>query len=108
MRRVAVIGDKDSIYGFSALGLDIYPISNNLEGERELKKIILKNSYAVIYITEALAQNLKGHIDIFQKENEVSIVPIPGLFGNNGIGMKNVVGFVKKAVGTELDLNANN
>ena len=28
MYKIAAIGDKDSIYGFASIGLEIYPIDN--------------------------------------------------------------------------------
>lgn len=38
MLKVAVMGDYDSIYGFQALGLDIYPVD-----ERQRRKQYLKS-----------------------------------------------------------------
>ena len=31
MVKIGVIGDRDSIYGFAALGLDIYPVEDAKE-----------------------------------------------------------------------------
>ena len=33
MHKVAVIGDYDSIYGFSALGLDTFPVTDVTEAQ---------------------------------------------------------------------------
>ena len=39
MYRIAVIGDRDSIYGFAALGLDIYPIEHGQDASEQLKTL---------------------------------------------------------------------
>ncbi len=39
MHKVAVIGDYDSIYGFSALGLDTFPVETQEEAAEMLSKL---------------------------------------------------------------------
>ena len=39
MYKIAVMGDYDSIYGFAALGLDIYPAANRKEAEEKLESL---------------------------------------------------------------------
>ena len=51
MYKIGVIGDYDSICGFSALGLDTFPVKNIGEAEEILKKLS-ELQYAIIYITE--------------------------------------------------------
>ena len=52
MYKVAVVGDYDSIYGFAALGLETFPVSDVKETEKVFLELA-SGSYAVIYITEA-------------------------------------------------------
>ena len=52
MYKVAVVGDYDSIYGFAALGLETFPVSDVNETEKVFLELA-SGSYAVIYITEA-------------------------------------------------------
>ena len=54
MYKIAVMGDRDSIYGFAALGLDTYPVTDPIEAARKLRGLA-EQEYAVVYITEALA-----------------------------------------------------
>ncbi len=63
MHKVAVIGDYDSIYGFSALGLDTFPVTDVTEAAHLLRKIAA-GEYAIIYITEMLAKQLSAEIKI--------------------------------------------
>ena len=42
MYKIAVLGDRDSIYGFAALGLDIFPVSvsdDTAEAGKKLKEL---------------------------------------------------------------------
>ena len=38
MYKIAVMGAYDSIYGFAALGLDTFPVSDIQEGEKLLRR----------------------------------------------------------------------
>ena len=62
MYKVAVVGDYDSIYGFAALGLETFPVSDVKETEKVFLELA-SGSYAVIYITEALAAELEKEMD---------------------------------------------
>ena len=40
MAKIAVMGDYDSIYGFAALGLETYPVSDSQEqGQKLLRQL---------------------------------------------------------------------
>ncbi len=54
MYKIAVLGDRDSVLGFKALGLDIFPVEGVEEGRQTLHKLA-KEEYAIVYITEQLA-----------------------------------------------------
>ena len=34
MYKIGVLGDRDSIYGFGALGLDVFPVESPKKGRR--------------------------------------------------------------------------
>lgn len=58
MYKIAVLGDRDSIYGFAALGLSVFPAEDGAQGARMFRRLSEQEGedrYAVIYITEALA-----------------------------------------------------
>lgn len=105
MYKIAVLGDRDSIYGFAALGLDIYPVTDSQKAEVVLKRLA-EDGYAVIYITEWLAEDLKMQIAIYQASKIPAIVPIPGVTGNTGIGIRNVKRSVEQAVGSDIIFNS--
>ena len=67
MYKIAVIGEYDSIYGFAALGLDTFPVSDPDEAKQKLHKLA-EGAYAVIYITEALAAVLEHEVEKYREE----------------------------------------
>ncbi len=92
MYKVAVIGDKDSIYGFASIGVEIHPCDDPVEAVRDIRNMA-EVGYGVIYITEQLASQI---------ETELDIIPIPGVQGNTGLGMRNVSKSVEQAVGSDI------
>ena len=104
MYRIGVIGDRDSVYGFAALGLDVFPVKDNTEAAARLRAMA-EGDYAVIYITEAMAAELEKEIDVYRTEALPAIILIPGIFGNTGKGMQSVRKSVEQAVGSDIIFN---
>lgn len=101
MRKIGVLGDKDSILGFKALGLSVFPVTNKTEAAETLHKIA-REGYAVIYITEQIAEQVQEHIERYKDSEFPAIIPIPGNQGTLGIGMKNLEKAVERAVGANI------
>ena len=101
MYKIAVLGEYDSIYGFAALGLDTYPVTDPEEAAKVLHRLA-GGKYAVIYITEALAALLGHEIEKYRLEKTPAILQIPGVSGNTGDGVRCVKQFVEQAVGSDI------
>lgn len=104
MYKIAVLGDRDSIYGFAALGLDVFPVADSEKGARTLRDLA-ERDYAVIYITEALAKDLEDELDRYSESPLPAIIPIPGVNGNTGMGIAMVKKSVEQAVGSDIIFN---
>jgi V/A-type H+-transporting ATPase subunit F len=101
MYKIAAIGDRDSIYGFAALGVGIFPVDDSQQAVKTLRRIA-DSGYAVIFITEAVASQIQTELERYKDEPLPAIIPIPGVSGNTGIGMKQVSQFVERAVGSDI------
>ena len=55
MYKIGVIGDRESILGFKAVGLTVFPCDEAEEAKKILKQIA-KEDFAIIYVTEELYQ----------------------------------------------------
>lgn len=102
MYKIAVMGDRDSIYGFATVGLEPFPITETKAAAAKLKSLAESSDYAVIYITEELAARLEREIEYYSERPLPAIIQIPGVFGNTGNGMKAVKQSVERAVGSDI------
>lgn len=101
MYKIAVLGDRDSVLGFKALGLDVYPVAGPEEGHETLHRLAREN-YAIIYMTEQLAAKLTTDIARYKDALTPAIILIPGKEGPLGIGMANIKTAVERAVGADI------
>ena len=103
MYRIAVLGNRDSIYGLAALGLATFP-TDSLDHEETVKLLrrLAEGDYAVIYVTEALMSTLTDEINRYQDRQLPAIIPIPGVSGNTGAGVSGLKKLVEQAVGSDI------
>lgn len=101
MYKIAVLGDKDSVLGFRALGLDVYPAAD-AEQARPVLHRLAKEGYAIIYLTEQLAAHMGADLARYKDELMPAIILIPGKEGSLGIGMANIKTAVERAVGADI------
>lgn len=101
MYKVAVMGDRDSVYGFATLGIDTYPVDDAGEAGKRLRDLA-ENDYAVIYMTEALAERIPMEVEHFREQMLPAIILIPGVSGNTGKGIAGVKKSVEQAVGSDI------
>lgn len=101
MYKIGVIGDKDSILGFKAVGMSVFPVTTPAEAQETLEKIA-EEQYAVIYVTEHIAKDIVKTIEKYNERRFPAIIPIPGNQGSLGIGMSGVKKSVERAVGADI------
>lgn len=104
MYNIAVMGDWDSIYGFGALGLETFPVSDEKDAPGLFKRLI-GGDYAIIYITEKLAEVLSSEIESVRENPLPAVILIPGISGNTGRGIESVKKSVETAVGSDIIFN---
>ncbi|MBR3738482.1 MAG: V-type ATP synthase subunit F, partial [Eubacterium sp.] len=51
---------------------------------------------------ENIASEIQNELSRYNDEALPAIIPIPGVFGNNGFGMEQVSSFVERAVGSDI------
>ena len=101
MYKIAVLGDRDSVLGFRALGLDVFSVETPDEARAALRRLA-KEEYAIIYLTEQLVSPLQGDIARYRDALMPAIILIPGKEGSLGIGMRNITQTVERAVGADI------
>ena len=103
MLKIAVIGGRETVMGFKALGLETYPAANAAEASKVLRSLTKEDqNYAIIYIEETLAAELEHEISRFKDSPTPAIILIPGREGPIGIGQSALKAAVERAVGTNI------
>lgn len=101
MYKIGVIGDRDSILCFKALGISVFPATDSKQASNILIKLA-KEEYGIIFITEQLAKDMKDYIDVYKQSITPAIILIPNNQGTLGIGIKGVKESVEKAIGADI------
>ncbi len=103
MYKIGVMGGRETVMGFKALGLDTYPV-DNLEDARHVFREITRDEaqYAIIYVEENLAEGLQHEIDRCKDAPTPAIILIPGRDGSLGLGLSALQAAVERAVGTNI------
>jgi V/A-type H+-transporting ATPase subunit F len=101
MSKVAVLGDRDSILCFRAVGVDVFPTDDPAEAVKIFDRLV-REEYAVIFITEPLAVGLEEQIREVAYRPLPSVVLIPDSTGTLGHGSRHIREVVRKAVGADI------
>ncbi len=99
--KIAALGDRDSVMGFKALGLDVFP-ADSAEDARAILHRLAKENYAVVYLTEGFAAQMEADIARYKDALTPAVILIPGKEGSLGIGMRNIKKAVDRAVGADI------
>ena len=101
--KIAVIGDRESVMGFRALGLDVFP-AEEADAKAVFKQIVRAEEpgYAILYITEELTIPLRAEIDALKDELTPAVIPIPSKNGTLNLGMAALNSAVERAVGSNI------
>ena len=104
MYKIGVLGDRDSVYGFGALGLEVFPVEETEAGAKLLRRLA-EEGYAVLYVTEALCAQIPDELERLRERPLPAVVPIPGIYGNTGMGLQQVKRSVEQAVASDILAN---
>ncbi|MCL2125522.1 MAG: V-type ATP synthase subunit F [Oscillospiraceae bacterium] len=103
MYKIAVMGGRDTVMGFKALGLDTYPVSDATEARGIFNKLTSQDEkYAIIYLEETLSKTLAQEIARFTDKATPAIILIPGREGSQGLGLTALQNAVIRAIGTDI------
>lgn len=101
MYKIAVIGDKDSVLAFRALGVHVFTVTCANDARRIVDRLA-KEEYGVIFITEQLAKDIEETIERYNSEVIPAVILIPSNRGSLNIGLENINKNVEKAVGSNI------
>lgn len=111
--RIAIVGSRQSIQGFSLLGADIVPAETTAEAivtlyrlKKELTKDergVERQTYAIIFVTEDLASGIPAEDEKKLARGALpAIIPLPSHHGSSGYGLARLKRIVERAVGSDI------
>jgi V/A-type H+-transporting ATPase subunit F len=111
--KIAIIGSKDQILGFKALGITAKAVNSAEEAREALFELNSemvevkvgegRKKYAIIFILEDLALQIsQDDYKKLTKEALPAIIPIPGIKGTSGHGLERIKKMVEQAVGSDI------
>ncbi|MBN1880693.1 MAG: V-type ATP synthase subunit F [Deltaproteobacteria bacterium] len=101
--KVTVIGDRDSVLGFKALGVTV--MTPGPGRVRESFNRAVKDEAVVIFITERFAEEVPDLIEDVAHRPIPSVVTIPDAGGSRGMGLKKLDDIIVTAVGSRLAMD---
>ena len=103
MYKIAVLGERESVMGFAALGLAVFPVGSAEEAAEAFHRLTRQSdAYAIIYVTEQLAGGMEEEIARCRDALTPAVILIPGRSGSLGLARANVKAAVEKAVGADI------
>lgn len=102
MSKICIIGDRDSVIGFMALGFSVHEAVDEQSAADILKALASDSENAIIFMVENYAMALENEIAKYKDCPTPAIIPIPGKGGSTGYGMANIKSAVERAVGTDI------
>ena len=97
------MGGRETVMGFKALGLDVFPVENAEDARETLRRITRPDEeYTIIYVEEGTAKDLSAEIDRFKDSPTPAVILIPGREGPLGLGRSALKSAVERAVGSDI------
>ena len=101
---VGAVGEREVIGAFRAIGMQAVPADTE-KGVAQAVHQLVQRGVRVIFITESAARIGRETFERYQTDPEVTLIPIPGSFGSDGLGMERVRANVEKAIGANILLD---
>ena len=97
---IGVIGDRESVLSFKAVGLKVFECGTRAEALKALK--VAAEDCAVIFVTEKVYDSISEEIRAYDDKPLPAVIPYPGTSGGTGLGMELLNKSVEKAVGSNI------
>ena len=101
MSKIAIIGDRDTIWPFKAFGFYLDPLRHINEAKGALEEL-LKKDYSIIFVTEEVFKECREEIQKVQTEPLPAIIILPNIQGSQDIGKIELQQAIRTAIGSDI------
>ncbi len=102
MYKIAIIGERDSVMGFMAIGFSVHEAPDAPTAARILHTLAKDETHAIIFIVENYASRIAEDIARYKDKPLPAVISIPGVGGSDGSGMAAIKSAVERAVGADI------
>ncbi len=102
MYNIAIMGDRESIQGFLALGVETFEVNTAEQAAKTLADLVKSQKYAVLFVVENLLSAMGDELLRYKDLTLPAITAIPGKGGPIGYGMTALKRATERAVGTDI------
>lgn len=100
MYKIGVVGKREAVLGFMALGVGVFE-AESVEKAIECVDKMAKEDYAIIFLPQSLAKEMKEATEKYEKSRLPAIIPIPDQSGAE-YGEEILKNAVIKAIGADI------
>lgn len=101
MYKIGVVGERDAVIAFLALGITVKAADTPEEAMKAVDTMA-REGYGIIFVTETIAKDITETIDRYKNAILPAVILIPGSKGSLGIGLAAIKSNVEKAVGVDI------
>ncbi|MBQ8345272.1 MAG: V-type ATP synthase subunit F [Clostridia bacterium] len=107
MYKIGIIGDRDSVLGFMALGFAVHEAPDAEQAGVILHELVKSGEYGAIFLVEHYAKELEEELAVVRELPLPAVTVIPGRQGSTGYGTANMKHAVERAVGADIIFKEN-
>ncbi|MFH1575590.1 MAG: V-type ATP synthase subunit F [Candidatus Nealsonbacteria bacterium] len=100
--KIAILGNKETIMGFKALGADVFGVKEKKEAEDAIENIYSKKEHAVLIVTEDWFLEIKEKIEKFADELLPAVISIPAVGFSKGVAELRLKKIIEQAIGSDI------
>ncbi|MFH1690746.1 MAG: V-type ATP synthase subunit F [Candidatus Eisenbacteria bacterium] len=101
MSKIAFIGDRDSVWGFKAFGLAVFPVAGSDEASAAFDAAV-SGAHAVIFVTEDVYEACSDQMAKYRDLALPTVTVLPGVTGSRGLAATEIHKAVSAAVGADI------
>ena len=102
--KMAVIGDKDVVLAFRALGMDVFHEAEHDDIKARIKELEV-DGYAIIFVTETVAKTVSQFLETFNQKPYPVIMSIPDTGStDSNFSVQKIIRNMERAVGSSAVL----
>ena len=101
MSKIAFIGDRDSVWGFKALGVAVFPVVGSEEASAALQAAV-DGAHAIIFVTEDVYEACPELVSKYRDLALPTVTVLPSVTGSRGLAATEIHEAVSAAIGADI------